>query len=70
MCAVQSNGIRDAAMAILTQEPLISKIDYVSVGSRETMEELQEVGKSGGILSTAVRIGTVRLIDNLVLGER
>jgi len=37
-------------------------------GNGETMEEL-EVASPGALLSTAVHIGPVRLIDNVVLGN-
>lgn len=53
---------------ILEAEPLMQKIDYVSVANGETMEEL-EVASPGALLSTAVHIGPVRLIDNVVLGN-
>jgi pantoate--beta-alanine ligase len=52
----------------LAQEPLISSVDYISVGSRETMAELEAVGAQGAVLSIALRLGGVRLIDNIVLG--
>jgi pantoate--beta-alanine ligase len=53
---------------VLAQEPLISSVDYISVGSRETMAELEAVGAQGAVLSVALRLGGVRLIDNIVLG--
>ncbi|CAM9835591.1 unnamed protein product [Sphacelaria rigidula] len=31
------------------------------------MEELQQVGDEGAVVSVALRLGTVRLIDNVVL---
>lgn len=52
----------------LEAEPLVAEVDYVSVADRETMGEL-EVARAGAMLSTAVWIGGVRLIDNVVLGE-
>jgi pantoate--beta-alanine ligase len=41
-------------------------IDYVSVAATDTLTELDEVGEDA-LLSLAVRIGKVRLIDNLLL---
>ena len=40
--------------------------DYVSVADPDTMQEL-DVARPGGVVSTAVRFGATRLIDNLVL---
>lgn len=40
--------------------------DYVSVADPDTMAEV-EVARAGAIVSTAVRFGATRLIDNLVL---
>lgn len=57
-----------AAEAVLDTEPLVTSIDYLSVGSPSTMEELDEVGRAGAVVSVALRLGaTVRLIDNIVL---
>ncbi|CAM9506048.1 unnamed protein product [Scytosiphon promiscuus] len=56
-----------AAEAVLSSEPLVSSVDYLSVGSSATMEELDEVGPAGAIISVAARLGSVRLIDNVVL---
>ena len=33
----------------------------------ETLDELDEVGSDGAILSGAIGVGSTRLIDNLVL---
>ncbi|CAM9524440.1 unnamed protein product [Discosporangium mesarthrocarpum] len=54
--------------AALATEPLVTEVDYISVGSPENMEELQAVGPPGAVLSIAVRLGAVRLIDNIVIG--
>ena len=57
----------EASEAVLAAEPLVSSVDYFSVGCPVTMEELDTVGKAGAIVSVAVRVGSVRLIDNVVL---
>jgi pantoate--beta-alanine ligase len=41
--------------------------DYVSVADPDTMAEVETAGP-GAVLSTAVRFGATRLIDNLILG--
>ncbi len=53
---------------ILEAEPLVRKVDYISVANGETMKEM-EVAVRGAMLSTAVHIGNVRLIDNIILGR-
>ena len=60
--------LKQSVSAILEAEPLVEKIDYVSIADSETMEEL-EVASPGGMLSTAVHIGPARLIDNVVLED-
>ncbi len=49
--------------AVLAAEPLADP-DYVSVADPDTLEELATIGEAGALLSTAVRIEGVRLIDN------
>jgi pantoate--beta-alanine ligase len=67
-----SAGERDASVlrgrmrALLSGEPL-AEIDYVSIADAQTLEELEEVSRSA-LASLAVRIGKVRLIDNIELG--
>ena len=67
-----SGGERDAskitaaARQELGAEPLLGAVDYVSITSPDTLEELELV-KSGAMLSTAVHLGPIRLIDNLIL---
>jgi pantoate--beta-alanine ligase len=52
-------------------EPVVSRIDYVSVADPDTLVPLVgnvEVGPRA-LVALAVFVGTTRLIDNLVLGE-
>eukprot|EP00752_Nemacystus_decipiens_P006924 g6217.t1 len=57
-----------AVEAVLSAEPLVTTIEYLSVGCPVTMAELEEVGREGAIVSLALRMGAVvRLIDNIVL---
>ena len=58
--------IRNAAREVLESETLLGEIDYVSVASTDTLEEL-ELAASGAMLSTAVHLGSIRLIDNVLL---
>ena len=61
-----ADKLRQHARRILTEEPLVKKVDYISMVSCETLQELSIVqGKT--MLSAAVKIGSIRLIDNLIL---
>ncbi len=57
--------LRQAMLAVLTATPL-AQVDYVSVAHPATLAELDTV-TTGALLSMAVAVGGVRLIDNLVL---
>ena len=50
----------------LEREPLVTGIDYVSVADPESLEELDQI-TGRAMVSTAVRLGHVRLIDNVIL---
>jgi pantoate--beta-alanine ligase len=60
-----AGAVRSAMTAVLAAEPL-AEPDYVSVADPDTLEELATLDEAGGaLLSLAVRIDGVRLIDNL-----
>ena len=61
-----ASEIRGAVREVLEAEPLVDSVDYVSLASVGTLEEL-ELAEAGSMLSTAVNMGHVRLIDNLLL---
>ena len=58
--------LREALRQTIAAEPLM-QIDYVSVADPLTLRELATV-EHQALASMAVRLGTTRLIDNLVLG--
>ena len=64
-------GVRNAAtirsqmMMVLNTQPSAS-IDYVSIADAETLEEITVIDRPA-LVSLAVRVGAVRLIDNVVL---
>ena len=62
-----ADEIRKRMRALIEGEPL-AQIDYVSVADATTLKELGQVS-GPALVSLAVRIGTVRLIDNITLGE-
>ncbi len=58
-----ADAVRAEVSRVLASEPL-AEPDYVSVADPDTLEELATIGDGGALLSTAVRIEGVRLIDN------
>ena len=71
--AMRADGARDARamrremLALLEDEPSAS-VEYVSVADAQTLAELNVIDRPA-LISMAVRIGNVRLIDNVVLGQ-
>jgi len=65
--SLSSSTVMEAVTNVLRSEPLVTDIQYVSIDSKETMMSLNEIGSDGAIVSIACKIGTVRLIDNIVL---
>lgn len=61
----RASVIRARMRRRIRQEP-DARIDYVSVADAETLEELAVVDRPA-LVSLAVRIGTTRLIDNVVV---
>ena len=58
--------LRSKVRQELEREPLVTGIDYVSVADADSLEELDTV-TGRAMVSTAVRMGRVRLIDNIIL---
>ena len=50
---------------MIEAEPLVAAIDYVAVVNADTMAPWE--GDGPCLLAAAIRIGSVRLIDNIVL---
>lgn len=61
-----ADEVRSAMHGVLAAEPL-AEVDYVSVADPDTLSELADVN-GRALLSLAVRIEGVRLIDNLIVG--
>jgi pantoate--beta-alanine ligase len=61
-----AEALRRRIAAVLAAQPL-ARPDYVSLANPETLAEVQGLAGEGALASLAVRIGTTRLIDNLVL---
>lgn len=60
-----AEALRARMRAVLAAEPL-ADVEYVSVAHPDSLRELERA-IAGAVLSMAVNIGRVRLIDNLVL---
>ena len=66
--SISVETLKAEVIKILHSEPLVSEILYVSVDDKETMKHLIHVDKSGGVIVLfACKVGTVRLIDNIIL---
>ena len=61
-----ADKLRREVCQVLKQVPLVDEIDYISVADPESMAELQQVS-SGAMVSAALHLGKVRLIDNIIL---
>ena len=59
--------LRLAVRSILEAEPLIEDVDYVSVADPYSLVESERLD-GPAMVSTAVRMGNTRLIDNVVVG--
>ncbi|MBP1465595.1 pantoate--beta-alanine ligase [Candidatus Chloroploca sp. M-50] len=58
--------LRQQIAALLASEPLV-KPEYISLADPLTLLELDTIGSRGALISLAARLGSVRLIDNLLL---
>ena len=67
---IPSKDIIEVIHNKLKSEPLVNKVEYVSLASHVDMKELDYISLSkGAVISSAIKLGSVRLIDNLLLGK-
>jgi pantoate--beta-alanine ligase len=64
---VSSSELIALVESVLRSEPLVSEIQYVTVDSKATMQPIEQMGEEGGVISLACKLGSVRLIDNIML---
>ena len=64
----QAEPLRQAMHAVLASESL-ARPAYVSAADPLTLRELDQIGPRGALLSLAVQLGSVRLIDNILLED-
>lgn len=66
--SIDAERLEDAVRSKLSEEPLVSTVQYVAIDNKHTMQPLSSVTKAdGAIVSLACKIGDVRLIDNIIL---
>jgi pantoate--beta-alanine ligase len=66
--SVSSAELVATTRQVLQAEPLVSEIQYISVDSKATMKPISQPTKEdGAVISLACKVGSVRLIDNIVL---
>ncbi len=53
----------------IEREPL-AQIDYVAVVDNETLEPVEKIKENAVLIAVAVRLGKVRLIDNVVINRK
>jgi pantoate--beta-alanine ligase len=61
----ESVGLLAMAMGVLAGEPAV-QVDYCRILDPDTLEDIPDVGK-GALVAVAARVGTTRLIDNLLI---
>ena len=65
---VPATVLRKVVQDMYVTEPMISKVEYISIASKKNMEEMETVTADGAILSVALFINqTKRLIDNIYI---
>lgn len=62
-------ALRAAMHQILAQQPL-AEVEYISAADPLTLAEIEGPIRAGALLSLAVRFGSTRLIDNVMLPAR
>ncbi len=66
--SASSSELITATQNVLKSEPLVSEIQYISVDNKATMKPVFQPSKEdGAIISLACKVGSVRLIDNILL---
>ncbi len=60
--------IKEQMQATIEQNEL-AKIDYISLANAETLQELTQLTNDSVLISLAVFVGGVRLIDNMVIAN-
>jgi pantoate--beta-alanine ligase len=62
----RTNILIPEMLNILSQEPLVTSIDYLNIVDSTTMEDLADATKNGIVL-VAAWVGNTRIVDNILL---
>lgn len=66
--SIPASQLQDIVQSTLRSEALVGEIQYVAIDDKATMLPLEQVHRSeGAIISLACKVGSVRLIDNIVI---
>lgn len=63
---IRTDAIKKLMKEMLMSETLISEVQYCSAYDTATLDEIEEIGKEA-LLAVAVKIGSTRLIDNMLV---
>lgn len=66
---IRREDLVKCVLDILQSKPEVTQVEYISVASHLDMKELSVIGSQGAVISSAIRLGSVRLIDNVLLGN-
>ena len=64
-----ASELTQIVMNVIATEPS-AKLDYVAVVDRESMQSVDRIGDREALIVTAVQLGNVRLIDNVILNRK
>lgn len=64
-----AGNITDKVSEVLESEPR-ARPDYIALVDRDSLDPVEKVGDDPVLLAVAVKIGDVRLIDNVILNEK
>lgn len=63
---IKTDAIKKLMKELLMSETLISEVQYCSAYDAATLDEIEQIGKEA-LLAVAVKIGSTRLIDNMLV---
>ncbi|MCX8068995.1 MAG: pantoate--beta-alanine ligase, partial [Thermodesulfovibrionales bacterium] len=63
---ISCREVKNKMHSILSQEPLVSEIQYAGIYDAETLDEIIDY-KRTNLLAIAIKIGNTRLIDNMIV---
>lgn len=63
---IKTEQIKELMIRVISEEALITQIDYASVYDPETLDEINEI-QGEVLIAVAVRLGITRLIDNMLI---